>query len=70
MMAFTLATWAGQNDLLRESFRLRHPDLAEIVEEFAPFTSEHLNNLVTVVDDKDLKEWGQYSEDSLLSRYQ
>jgi hypothetical protein len=33
-----------------------------LVEELVPFSSEFLSALVTVVDDDDLKEWGQYSE--------
>ena len=55
--------------MIRESIRRRHPDLAEIVEELAPFTSDFLNKIVYVVDDEDLKAAGQYSEESLLDRY-
>ena len=35
-----------------------HPDLAEMVEEIAPFTNEFIDNMVTIVDDDDLKAWG------------
>ena len=47
MMSFTLSAWAGQNELLRESFRQRNPELAELVDDFAPFTIENLNEIVT-----------------------
>ena len=39
------------------------------MEDLAPFTSDFLNKIVTVVDDEDLKAAGQYSEESLLDRY-
>ena len=68
MLSFD-TSWNWQNDLLREALRQKHPDLAEIVEDFAPFTSENLNQLVTIVDESDLKAWNQYSEESLLDRY-
>ena len=68
MLSFD-TSWNWQNDLLREALRQTHPDLAEIVEDFAPFTSQNLNQVVTIVDESDLKAWNQYSEESLLDRY-
>ena len=58
MMQFSLDSWFGVNDIIRESLRQMHPDLAEMVEEIAPFTNEFIDNMVTIVDDDDLKAWG------------
>ena len=56
--------------MLRESLRQMHPDLAELVEELRPFTSEFLTEKETlIVDDEDLKEWGIYSSQSILENY-
>lgn len=56
-------------DLAREAVRESHPDLADMVEELIPFATEYLANLVTTVDDEDLKAWGQYSEQTLQEKY-
>ena len=46
------------------------PDLASLVEQIAPFTSEFLvGDDVTIVDDDDLKEWDLFSDESLLDKY-
>ena len=55
--------------MISETFRLKHPDLGELVEELSPFTSEFMNDVVTTVDEDDLKEWGQYSDEDILTRY-
>ena len=34
-----------------------------------PFTADYLYDMVTVIDDDDLKEWGMYSEETLLEKY-
>ena len=34
-----------------------------------PFTTDYYYDVVTIVDDDDLKEWGQYSEDLLIDQY-
>jgi hypothetical protein len=61
LISFHLS-WNWNQDLEREALRQNHPDIADLVEELVPFSSEFLSALVTVVDDDDLKEWGQYSE--------
>ena len=57
-------------DLLREALRQLHPELLDLVEEIKPFTSEFLTQEeISIVDDDDLKEWGLYSEESIVERY-
>ena len=68
LMGFNLS-WNWANDLLRESLRQKHPDLAEIVEDLVPFTSDKLPETLPIVDEEDLKQWGHYSEVSVLDRY-
>lgn len=68
LISFHLS-WNWNQDLAREAIRESHPDLADIVEELLPFSSEFLSALVTVIDDDDLKEWNQYSEQTLSERY-
>ena len=54
LLSFHLS-WNWMNDLSRESFRQRHPDLEEFVEEINPFYAGNLHTLVTVLEDEDLK---------------
>ena len=68
-MSFNLS-WNWPNDLLREAFRQKHPDLENLAEEIAPFAQDMLAESMTIVDDEDLKYWGQYSEVSIVDRYQ
>merc|ERR1712060_503106 len=67
-MSFYLS-WNWMNDLARESLRQRHPDLADIAEELNAFSMDFMHDMVTIVDDDDLKEHGQWSEQTLLERY-
>jgi acyl-homoserine lactone acylase PvdQ len=46
-----------------------HPDLAELVEELVPFNSNFMQNLVTILDEDDLKAQKQWSETTLHQRY-
>ena len=69
LISFHLS-WNWMNDLTRESFRHKHPDLAEFAEELAPFHAGNLADMTTVLDDDDLKQWNQYSEQTLLERYE
>ena len=62
-------SWNWQNDMTSEMFKQKHPDLAALVEDLSPFTSEFMNDIITTVDDDDLKEWGQYSDEDILERY-
>lgn len=40
-----------------------------MVEEIVPFTSEYSYNMVTLMNDEDTKQYGLYSEESLLDKY-
>ena len=40
-----------------------------LLDDLNPFTSDYLYDMVTVVDDDDLKQWNLYSEESLLEKY-
>lgn len=42
--------------MARESLRQKHPDLADMAEEINPFLSSNFVDLVTIVDDDDLKK--------------
>ena len=39
------------------------------MEDIMPFASDNLFDMVPIVDDEDLKEWGQYSEENLVQKY-
>ena len=53
-----------------EALRQKHPDLAQLAEELNPFMGEDfVDELVTIIDDDDLKRNGQYSEKTLTERY-
>ena len=62
-------TWNWSADLQREALREVHPDLEALMEEIMPYASDYLFDMVPIVDDDDLKEWGQYSEESLVEKY-
>ena len=62
-------SWNWMHDMGREALRQKHPDLADFAEELNPFTSDNFMDLVTIIDDDDLKAIGQYSEKTLLERY-
>lgn len=42
-------------DLARESILQAHPDLAELADDIVPFKSDDFVNLVTIIDEEDLK---------------
>ena len=62
-------SWNWMNDLAREALRQKHPDLGDMADEINPFMSEYLHDILTIVDDDDLKQFGQYSEVTLLEKY-
>lgn len=62
-------SWNWMHDLGREALRLKHPDLADLADEINPFKSEDFLDMVTIIDDDDLKEHGQYSEKTLIEKY-
>ena len=39
------------------------------MEDIMPFASDYLFDMVPIVDDEDLKEWGQYSDENLVEKY-
>jgi len=49
--------------------RQQHPDLEALVEEIMPFTGDRLHEMVTIIDEDDLKQFGMYSEESLVEKY-
>lgn len=46
-----------------------HEDLADIVDDILVLTAEDFNHFVSTVDEADLKQWEQFSEETLSSRY-
>jgi len=69
LMNFHLS-WNWMNDLTRESIKRLHPELADMAEEISPFHKGFLAKLTTVLDEEDLKAWDQYSDKTLLERYE
>ena len=55
-------TWNWMHDLGRETLRQKHPDLAEFAEEINPFKSEDFIDMLTILEDDDLRKEGQYDE--------
>lgn len=68
LINFTL-TWNWASDLQREAARQQHPDLEALIEELMPFTSDFMQDDIPIVDDDDLKQFGLFSEESLVKRY-
>lgn len=55
--------------LHREALRQTHPDLEFFMEDIYSFSADMMGDMVPIVDDDDLKEWGHYSEKTLTQRY-
>ena len=51
-------SWNWMGDLAREALMQAHPDLLELADDIVPFKSEEFVNLVTIIDEEDLKENG------------
>lgn len=49
--------------------RQNHQDLELLADELYAFTDDRMWDMVPIVDDDDLKQWGHYSEETLSSRY-
>jgi len=58
------------HDLGREALRQKHPDLADLVDEINPYKSTEFIDMVTILDDDDLRQAGQYDEETLIEKYQ
>jgi hypothetical protein len=55
---------------LRSIFEdLEEGELKDLVEEIVPFSKEHAHNLISTLDDEDMKSVGLYSEVPLMQRY-
>lgn len=52
--------------MFREFLGTLHDDIREMLEEIAPFKSEFTHNLVTIMNEDDLKQSGYYSPKSIL----
>ena len=55
-------TWNWMHDLGRETLRQKHPDLAEFADELNPFKSEEFIDILTILEDDDLRKEGQYDD--------
>lgn len=61
-------SWNWQQDLTRDWISGFHKDLEEIIGEIVPHTAEFSHDLVTILDDDDIKQQGQWSEQTLTER--
>ena len=62
-------TWNWGSDLQREAARQSHPEIAELLDDLMPITSDRLFEMIPTVDDDDLKRAGQFSDSPLVERY-
>lgn len=60
-------SWNWGQDLLREV--LETAGLEDLVEEIFPFTAEFSHNMVTIIDQEDIKGTKFWSDQSLTDRY-
>ena len=49
---------------------MENSEMAELADELIPYTAEYLINLVTVLEDDDLKRMGKWSNETLSEKYQ
>ena len=68
LIGFSL-TWDWAQDFLREVNKNQSEDLLLLADQLTPFTKNYLVNMVTVLDDEDLKVMGKFSEESLTDKY-
>ena len=68
LMEFSL-TFDWQMDWIREILKNESPDLADLADQITPFVAEYMSNMVTVLDDDDLKKMGQWSDKTLSQKY-
>jgi hypothetical protein len=62
-------TWDWAQDFAREVNKMESEELREWADELTPSTSNYLVNMVTVLDESDVKRMGKYSEKTLGERY-
>ena len=68
LISFSL-TWDWAQDFMREVLKMENPELADLADQMTPFSAEYLHNMVTVLDDDDLRRMGKYSDITLSERY-
>lgn len=68
MIKFSL-TWDWPKDFMREILKSESPELAELADELVPYTAEYLHNLVTVLEEADLRRMGKWSDETLSEKY-
>lgn len=44
-------------------------ELSNLADELTPFTRNYMNNMVTVLDDSDVRKMGKWSDKTLSERY-
>jgi hypothetical protein len=55
--------------MLREIQKMENEELRELTDELTPYTANYLNNLITVLDDSDVRRMGKYNNKTLSERY-
>ena len=68
LIKFSL-TWDWPKDFIREVVKMENSEMAELADELIPYTAEYLINLVTVLEDDDLKRMGKWSNETLSEKY-
>jgi len=58
-------TWDWAQDFMREVNKMESEELANLADELTPYTKNYLNNMVTVLDDSDVKRLGKWSDKPL-----
>jgi hypothetical protein len=62
-------TWDWIPDLTREFNKINSEELELLAEQFSPFSEHYLHNLVTILDDDDIKKIDKWTEKTLSQRY-
>jgi acyl-homoserine lactone acylase PvdQ len=62
-------TWDWTQDFTREVIKSQSEEMRILAEELIPYNANFFYNLVSVLDDSDLKRMGKWSEKTLSERY-
>jgi acyl-homoserine lactone acylase PvdQ len=62
-------TFNWQEDLHRSLVAQFHPDMEELIDEMLPYSANNAYDLVTILDDSDVRFMGQWSDETLFERY-
>lgn len=68
LVSFSL-TWDWAQDFQREVHKVMHPELADLAEELTPYSKNYLHNVVTILDEEDVRQMGKWSETPLSDRF-